>query len=71
MGLTHKQQVFVNEYLRDFNATQAAIRTGYSQKSAGAIGNENLLKPEIKQAIEQRIERGDLKTERALRALLD
>lgn len=50
-GLTEKQQRFVEEYLIDFNATQAAIRAGYSQKTAGAVGHENLKKPEIVQAL--------------------
>ena len=49
--LTHKQQCFVAEYLIDLNATQAAIRAGYSAKTAGAVGGENLQKPEIQQAI--------------------
>jgi phage terminase small subunit len=49
--LTAKQNQFVREYIIDFNATQAAIRTGYSHKTAGSIGSENLQKPEIKQAI--------------------
>ena len=49
--LTEKQQRFVNEYLIDLNATQAAIRAGYSVKTADAIGCENLTKPNIQQAI--------------------
>ncbi len=49
--LTDKQQRFVEEYTVDMNATQAAIRAGYSEKTAGATGNENLKKPEIKKAI--------------------
>lgn len=51
--LTPKQQRFVDEYLIDLNATQAAIRAGYSEKTAYSIGDENLKKPEIKKAIEQ------------------
>lgn len=50
--LTDKQKRFVDEYLIDLNATQAAIRAGYSAKTAGAIGEENLKKPEIKAAID-------------------
>lgn len=53
--LTAKQQRFCNEYLIDLNATQAAIRAGYSKKTAYAIGNENLNKPELKKYIEQRM----------------
>lgn len=49
--LTEKQQRFVEEYLIDLNATQAAIRAGYSAKTADAIGCENLTKPNIQQAI--------------------
>ena len=41
---THKQQCFVEEYLVDLNATQAAIRSGYSEKMAGQIGEQNLKK---------------------------
>ncbi len=51
LGLTDKQQRFVDEYLVDLNATQAAIRAGYSPDTAGAIGHENLKKPEISAAI--------------------
>lgn len=40
--LTKKQQLFVDEYLVDLNATQAAVRAGYSAKTAEAIGFENL-----------------------------
>lgn len=53
--LTAKQQRFCDEYLIDLNATQAAIRAGYSKQTAYAIGNENLNKPEIKSQIEKRM----------------
>ncbi|MFT4076861.1 MAG: terminase small subunit [Asticcacaulis sp.] len=49
--LTPKQQRFVDEYLIDLNATQAAIRAGYSGKTACEIGVENLRKPQIAEAI--------------------
>lgn len=49
--LTAKQQRFVEEYLVDLNATQAAIRAGYSEKTAYSVGHENLSKPEIAVAI--------------------
>jgi phage terminase small subunit len=51
MALTAKQRRFVDEYLKDLNATQAAIRTGYSQKTARQMGAENLSKPVIQAAI--------------------
>lgn len=49
--MTPKQERFVAEYLVDLNATQAAIRAGYSEKTAGAIGDENLKKPVIAAAV--------------------
>lgn len=51
--LSPKQILFINEYLVDFNATQAAIRAGYSRKSAHSIGQENLTKPAIQIAIRE------------------
>ncbi len=53
--LTAKQQRFVDEYLIDLNATQAAIRAGYSKKTARAIAKENLTKPYIKAYVEKRM----------------
>lgn len=55
MKLTVKQKAFVDEYLIDLNATQAAIRAGYSAKTADVIGCENLTKPNIQQAISERM----------------
>jgi len=54
--LTDKQRRFIEEYLVDCNATQASIRAGYSQATAGAIGFENLRKPEIREAIKSKLE---------------
>ena len=51
--MTKKQKRFVEEYLIDLNATQAAIRAGYSPDTAGSIGAENLKKPEIKSKIDK------------------
>ena len=53
MALTKKQKRFVEEYLVDLNATQAAIRAGYSTASARQIADENMSKPDIKNAIEK------------------
>lgn len=53
MALTDKQRRFVDEYLVDLNATQAAIRAGYSQKTARQIGDENLSKPDIAEAVQE------------------
>lgn len=53
--LTAKQKRFCDEYLKDLNATQAAIRAGYSEKTAKQIGQENLTKPYLKNYIEERM----------------
>lgn len=55
MALTAKQKRFCDEYLIDLNATQAAIRAGYSKKTARVIGQENLTKPAVKEYIEKRM----------------
>ncbi len=60
--MTKKQQRFCDEYLVDCNATQAAIRAGYSAKTAYSIGVENLKKPELKSYIEQRMQEMQDKT---------
>lgn len=54
-GLTEKQQRFCDEYLTDLNATQAAIRAGYSKKTAKQIGQENLTKPDLQEYISERM----------------
>lgn len=51
--LTNKQEMFCKEYLIDLNATQAAIRAGYSEKTANVIGPENLAKPCIAICIQE------------------
>ena len=51
--MTPKQKLFAEEYLKDLNATQSAIRAGYSKKTAYAIGQENLKKPEIQKEIQK------------------
>lgn len=70
MKLTEKQKRFVEEYLIDLNATQAAIRAGYSGNTAKEIGYENLTKPhiatEIEKAMEERSERTKISADRVL-----
>lgn len=51
--MTKKQKRFIEEYLIDLNATQAAIRAGYKPGTAYSIGSENLKKPEIKAGIDK------------------
>lgn len=55
-NLTPKQQRFVEEYLIDLNATQAAIRAGYSEKTARQIGEQNLSKLDIQKAIQEALQ---------------
>lgn len=69
MALSEKQRAFVGEYLTDFNATQAAIRAGYSAKTAHAIGWENLRKPEISEAINQRLQETAMSADEVLMRL--
>lgn len=58
--LTLKEERFIEEYITDGNATQAALRAGYSRKSASSIGYENLNKPQIAEAIDAaRVARAD------------
>ena len=70
MSLTRKQQRFVQEYLIDLNATRAAVRAGYSAKTADDIGPENLRKKPIAAAIEKafaaRAEKAGITAERVL-----
>lgn len=71
--LNDKQARFVTEYVKDCNATQAAIRAGYSKKTAGQQGEQLLKKPEIRKAVDLRLgkaaEASDLTVERVLREL--
>lgn len=71
--LTAKQQRFVEEYLIDLNATQAAIRAGYSPKTAKEIGSETLSKPNIRahvdEALAERSKRTGINADRVVREL--
>lgn len=73
MALTERQARFVAEYLVDLNATEAAKRAGYSEKTAYSIGFENLRKPEIQGAIQaamaQREKRTAITQDRVLQEL--
>lgn len=63
--LTEKQEAFCREFMKDLNATQAAKRAGYSDKTAYSIGQENLNKPEIQNRL------SELKGERNERLQID
>lgn len=69
--LTDKQCRFIEEYTVDWNATRAAIRSGYSKKTAYIMGWENLRKPKIKQAIEARLNNLSMTAAEALKRLTD
>ena len=69
---TEKQVRFVEEYLIDLNATQAAIRAGYSEKTATVCGAQNLTKPNISKAIEEALaSRSDRTNAEADRVVLE
>lgn len=71
--MTPKQAAFVREYLVDLNATQAAVRAGYSERTAGRIGAENLQKPVISEALRrgmlERSERTEITQDRVVEEL--
>lgn len=69
--LTVKENRFVDEYCIDCNATQAAIRAGYSKRTARQIGYENLTKPYILDAILQKMDANGMKSQEALKRLTD
>jgi len=61
--LNSRQKIFCEEYLKDSNARKAAIRAGYSERSAASIGYENLQKPKIKRYISQLMQARNLRTQ--------
>ena len=71
--MTQKQKRFIEEYLIDLNATQAAIRAGYSPDTAKAIGSENLTTPDIRaqidRAMAERSKRTGVNAERVVQEL--
>ena len=62
-NLTPKQSRFVDEYLTDLNATQAAIRAGYSEKSARAASQNNMSNYVVAEAVQQRMNERSKRTE--------
>lgn len=55
MKLTLKQQRFADEYIISGNATQAALKAGYAERSAYRMGADNLRKPQVKSYIDERL----------------
>jgi len=58
-SLNRRQQVFVSEYLIDFNGTRAAKAAGYSEKTAYSMASENLRKPEIRALIQDQVSKAE------------
>lgn len=73
--LTAKQEMFCKEYLVDLNATQAALRAGYSENTASEMGYENLRKPQIEEKIQElmdkRSQKVEINAENVLLSILD
>lgn len=75
MTLNEKQKQFCNEYLIDFNGTQAAIRAGYSEKTANRIASRLLSNVDIqaylKELIENRNERTKITQDEVIRDIIE
>jgi phage terminase small subunit len=69
--LNTKQEAFVNEYLKDHNGTQAAIRAGYSKKTARTIASQLLAKLDISDAIKERVKERAMGPDEVLTRLAD
>lgn len=69
--LTPKQKKFCDEYIKSGNAKEAAIKAGYSPKTAYSIGNENLNKPELKSYIEEQMKKLESKKIAGAREVLE
>lgn len=69
--LRAKQEKFCNEYIKDLNATQAAIRSGYSAHTAGEMGYENLNKPQIAERIKELLKLNSLSGDQAEKLVSD
>lgn len=69
--LTDKQGLFCVEYVKDLNATQAAIRAGYSERTAYSIGWENLRKPEIRQHIDIHLKEKVISSDETIKLISD
>ena len=69
--LTNKQRLFIDYYLQSFNASEAARKAGYSERTARQIGQENLTKPDIQAEIQERLSEVHMSAEEALKLLAD
>ncbi|MDU6980773.1 MAG: terminase small subunit [Clostridium perfringens] len=66
MKLTPKQKAFAEYYIETGNATESAVKAGYSKKTARVIGQENLLKPALKSYIDEKMK--ELESKRIAKA---
>jgi len=69
--MNNRQKIFVEEYLKSFNAADAARKAGYSERTARAIGAENLTKPDIAAAIRARLDERAMSADEVLDRLAD
>ena len=69
--LTNKQRLFIDYYLQSFNASDAARKAGYSEKTAYSVGWENLRKPEIQEEIQSRLDEVHMSADEALKLTAD
>ena len=71
MSLTPKQSKFVQEYLIDMNATQAAIRAGYSENTAYSQGQRLLKKDEVQRQLEKKREQHEIQCDMSKQKIID
>lgn len=71
MGLSKKRRVFIEEYLKDFNGTQAAIRAGYAENSASVTASRLIANDNISDAIDAAIEERAMTANEVLQRLAD
>jgi phage terminase small subunit len=71
MALSKKQRIFIDEYLKCWNATQAALNAGYSERSAHTIGWENLQKLAIANEIKRRLDESAMSADEVIQAIGD
>jgi len=69
--MNEKQKRFCDEYLKDLNATKAAIRAGYSKETARQIGYENLTKPYIQKYLKSKIKKIEKKNELTIEKVIN
>ena len=69
--LRKKQKAFIEYYLQSWNATEAALKAGYSERTARSIGSENLTKPYIQEEIQRRLDEICMTSDEVLTSLAE